>query len=65
MLNFQLEQELDVREDKKYKLEVIKNSAIYNKVEESKLLALYHLVFWKSYSEYGSTWKPLSAVIQL
>ena len=45
------EPEFDAGNNKKYKAEVIKNSAIYAKETERYLLGLYYLVSWKSYPE--------------
>lgn len=39
-----LEPELDEREDKKYKIGVFKDSAIYTEAAKNPLLGLYYLV---------------------
>lgn len=42
--------EFDTDNSKKYKIQMIKNSAVYAiKLELGQLLALYYLVFWKNY----------------
>ena len=60
--------ELDAGDDDsgEYKLEEIRDSAIY--VRESKsghLLGLYYLVLWKGYPEEENTWELASVVQQL
>lgn len=44
------EPKLNERHDKKYKIEAIKNSAVYdNKVAGDQLPKLYYLIFWKDH----------------
>ena len=43
--------EFDVGNNKKYKVEVIIDSAIYAKKAKKYLPGLYYLIFWKSYLE--------------
>ena len=59
------EPEFDAGDNKEYKVEVIINSSVYAKEVEEHLPGLYYLVFWKSYPEKKSIWKPSSAVIHL
>ena len=49
------ELEFDTGNIKEYKVEAIKDSAIYAKEAEGHLLSLYYLVSKKSYSEEKST----------
>lgn len=43
--------ELDLGNDKEYKVEVTQNNAVYTKKVDRYLLGLYYLVVWKSYLE--------------
>ena len=61
----ELELEFDAGDDKKYKIEAIKNSAVYTKEVEGHLTGLYYLVSWKSYPKEESTQEPSSAVMHL
>ena len=47
--------ELDVDNDKEYKIEVIQDSAVYVKEVDRYLLGLYYLVSWKRYPEEENT----------
>lgn len=50
LLKFKLE--LDIGEDKGYKIEVMKNNTVYiTKAIRDQLLRLYYLISWKSYSK--------------
>ena len=50
----------------KYKVETIRDSAVYLRESESGYLpGLYHLVSWKSYLEEKNIWEPASAVQHL
>lgn len=40
-----LELELNAREEKEYKVETIKYSTIYNKINKGQLPGLHHLIF--------------------
>ena len=51
--------------DKEYKMEAIRDSAVYSKEIDRHLLELYNLVAWKGYQEEENTWKPSLAVIYL
>ena len=51
--------------DKEYKVETIRDSAVYAKEVDRYLLGLYYLVTWKGYPEEKSTWEPFLAVIHL
>lgn len=47
----ELKWEFDIWEDKKYKVEIIKDSVVYTKAIEGQLSGIYYLVFWKGYSK--------------
>ena len=60
--------EFDVGDDKsgEYKVEAIRDSAVYARESESgHLPGLYYLVSWKRYPEEENTWEPASAVQHL
>ena len=60
--------ELDAgnKNNKKYKLEAIWDSAVYaNKLKSSHLPGFYYLVAWKDYPKEKNTWEPSSAVQHL
>lgn len=44
-----LELKLDADKNKKYKVKTIRDSAVYNKIVEGKLLKLYYLIYQKNY----------------
>lgn len=49
--------------DSKYKVKVIQDSVVYIiELEENKLLDLYYLVLWKSYSKEKNIWEPTLAI---
>ena len=50
---------------KKYKVEAIRDSAVYIKESEGYLPGLYYLVSWKKYLKEEYTWEPASAIQQL
>lgn len=53
----------DDNDNKEYKVEAIRNSAIYaRKSESGHLLGLYYLAFWKSYQKEENIWKSYLAV---
>lgn len=59
-----IEPELNTGKNKKYKIEAIKNNAIYaNVVIESQLPELYYCISWKKYREDENTWEPTSILI--
>ena len=49
----------------KYKVEAIRDSAVYAKKSAGHLSGLYYLVSWKEYPVENNTWKPYSAVQHL
>lgn len=51
----ELKLEFNIKNNKKYKLEVIIDNAIYAEVVKSHLLGLYYLVSWKNYSKNVNT----------
>ena len=58
--------ELDAGEDSgEYKVEAIRNSAVYARESAGHLPGLYYLVSWKDYPEEENTWEPYSAVQHL
>ena len=57
--------EFEPGDNKEYKLEAIRNSAVYAKEADRHLPGLYYLVAWKGYPEEESTWEPSSAVMHL
>ena len=59
------EPEFDTGNDKEYKVEAIKDSAVYAKEAEGYLPGLYYLVSWKSYSEKKNTWEPSYVIMHL
>lgn len=61
----ELELELNAGKNKEYKIEIVKNSIIYNKAAEDQILGLYYLISWKHYTKNESIWKPVSTVIYL
>ena len=48
-----------------YKVEAIRDSAVYARESEGHLSGLYYLVSWKGYPEEKNTWEPASAVQHL
>ena len=59
------EPEFNAGDNKEYKVEAIKDSAVYAKEAEEHLLGLYYLVFWKGYPEEESIWETSSVVMHL
>ncbi len=59
------EMEFQTRDNKKYKVELIINSAIYGKETKNQLLGLYYLLLLKSYPKEKSTWELLATVMYL
>ena len=59
------EPKFDVGNNKKYKIEAIKNSIVYVKEVKKHLLRLYYLVSWKSYPKEENIWKPFSKMMYL
>ena len=57
--------EFDASDNKEYKVEIIKDNAIYAKEIEKHLTGIYYLVFWKGYPEKKRTWEPSSAIMHL
>lgn len=54
---------LNIKDNIKYKVEVMKNCAIFANKSVGQLLGLYFLVSWKSYLENKITGKQVVAVI--
>ena len=50
---------------KEYKVEAIRNNAIYATESEGHLPGLYYLIAWKGYPKEENTWKQSSAVQHL
>ena len=60
------ELDFEFRNSKEYKVEAIRDSAVYAMESESgHLLGLYYLVAWNSYPEEENTWEPVLAVQHL
>ena len=60
-----LEPEFNAGNNKEYKVEAIIDSVVYVKEAKKHLPSLYYSIFWKSYPEEQSTWKPSFAVMHL
>lgn len=58
-------QELKFSDNKKYKIETISNSKVYDKKATGQLPELYYLLSWKNYPKLENTWEPVSAVLYL
>ena len=54
--------EFDAGDNEEYKVEAIRNSAVYARESAGHLPGLYYLVSWKEYPEEENTWKPALAV---
>ena len=52
-------------DNNEYKIEAIRDSAVYAKKEDGYLPGLYYLIEWKGYPEEENTWEPFSAVMHL
>lgn len=64
LVKFELE--FNSEEDKKYKLKVIQDSAIYTiQAVENQIPGLYYLVFWKNYLETNNIRESDSAIMLL
>ena len=48
-----------------YKVEAIRDNAVYAKEVDGHLPGLYYLVAWKGYPKEENTWEPFSAVMHL
>ena len=59
------ELEFDADNNKKYKVEAIKDSTVYAKEAEGHFPGLYYLVSWKCYPEKKNNWELSYAVIHL
>ena len=60
------ELDFEVGDSEEYKIEAIRDSAVYVIESESgHLPELYYLVAWKDYLEEKNTWEPVSAVQHL
>ena len=49
-------------DDKEYKINGIRDSAVYARESARLLLKLYYLVSWKNYPEKENTWEPALAI---
>ena len=52
-------------DNKEYKVEAIRDIAVYTKEAERHLPGLYYLVEWKGYPKEENTWEPSLAVMHL
>ena len=59
------ELDFEAGDSEEYKVEAIRDSAVYARESEGHLLGLYYLVAWKGYPEEENTWEPVSAVQHL
>ena len=58
--------ELDAgNKSEEYKVEAIRDSAVYAKDADGHLPGLYYLVAWKGYPEEKNTWEPSLAVMHI
>ena len=57
--------EFEPGNNKEYKMEAIRDSAVYAKEVDGYLLGLYYLVAWKGYPKEKTTWELFSTVIHL
>ena len=66
MNDTQLDFEFEAGDDKEYKVDGIRDSAVYAKESATgQLPGLYYLVTWKGYPEKENTWEPTSAIQHL
>ena len=49
MLELELEQKFDTKNDKEYEVEAIPNSKVHTKEAESELPGVYYFVSWKGF----------------
>ena len=54
--------DFEANNSEEYKVEAIRDSAIYAKESKGHLPKLYYLVAWKGYLEKKNTWEPVLAV---
>ena len=57
--------ELELSNDKEYKVEAIQDSEVYAKKANKHLLGLYYLIIWKNYPKKENIWEPFLVVIHL
>lgn len=59
------EKEIEVGNNKKYRVKATIDSVVYGKKANNQMLDLYYLISRKGYSKNESTWEPLIAVKHL
>lgn len=55
--------ESETGHDKKYKLKIIRDIAVYTKEVDGYLLELYYLLIWKGYLKKENTFEPSSIIM--
>ena len=65
MNDTQLDFKFKTGNNNEYKVDGIRDSAVYAKESVGQLSGLYYLVSWKSYLEKQSTWEPALAIQHL
>lgn len=65
LANFEPDSELDIRNDKDYEVESIRNSAVFAKEAQSQLSDLYYLISYQNFPEEEDMWELALAVLYL